>query len=380
MKTKINTAGRAVLICAAAVGLLWGLFAFWDVALDKQVAGWFQDRFFTDMGYAYWSNGGCIEVRILKWNQLKHFLLAAGLALAAVWALSIIIAVIVSGNRAERKTAKNIGRMLRQYFTQGENAEPFPPKYEEVADYAAVLKGQMNRKEEMLVAESTRKNDLIAYLAHDLKTPLTSVIGYLSLLKETPDMPREQQARYTDIALEKAMRLESLINEFFEITRYNLHEIVLEEERFDLGYMLMQMAEEFYPVLKPRGKSVTVRTAEDLLITADPDKLARVFNNILKNAVAYSYDNTEIEIHAQLQDDTVQVSVSNFGRTIPPQKLERIFEKFYRLDDARSAHTGGAGLGLAIAKDIVDAHGGSICVTSRNQVTTFTVVLPVHNT
>lgn len=380
MKTKINTVGRAVLICAAAVGLLWGLFAFLDVALDKQVAGWFQDRFFTDMGYAYWSNGGCVEVRILKWNQLKQFLLAAGLALAAVWALSIIIAVIVSGNRAEGKTAKNIGRMLRQYFTREENAEPFPPKYEEVADYAAVLKGQMNRKEEMLVAESTRKNDLIAYLAHDLKTPLTSVIGYLSLLKEAPDMPRKQQARYTDIALEKAMRLESLINEFFEITRYNLHEIVLEEEQFDLGYMLMQMAEEFYPVLKPRGKSVTVRTAEDLLITADPDKLARVFNNILKNAAAYSYDNTEIEIHTRLQNDTVQVSVSNFGRTIPPQKLERIFEKFYRLDDARSAHTGGAGLGLAIAKDIVDAHGGSICVTSRNQVTTFTVVLPVHNT
>ena len=380
MKTKINTVGRAVLICAAAVGLFWGLFAFLDVVLDKQVAGWFQDRFFTDMGYAYWSNGGCIEVRILKWNQLKHFLLAAGLALAAVWALSIIIAVIVFGNRAEGKTAKNIGRMLRQYFTQEENAEPFPPKYEEVADYAAVLKVQMNRKEEMLVAESTRKNDLIAYLAHDLKTPLTSVIGYLSLLKEAPDMPRKQEARYTNIALEKAMRLESLINEFFEITRYNLHEIILEEERFDLGYMLMQMAEEFYPVLEPRGKSVTICAAEDLLITADPDKLARVFNNILKNAAAYSYDNTEIEIHAQLQNDTVQVSVSNFGRTIPPQKLERIFEKFYRLDDARSAHTGGAGLGLAIAKDIVDAHGGSICVTSRNQVTTFTVVLPVHNT
>lgn len=294
MKTKINTAGKAALVSAAAVGLLWGLSAFLDVALDKQVAGWFQDRFFTDMGYAYWSNGGCIEVRILKWNQLKHFLLAAGLALAAVWALSIITAVIVSGNRAEGKTAKNIGRMLRQYFTQEENAEPFPPKYEEVADYAAVLKGQMNRKEEMLVAESTRKNDLIAYLAHDLKTPLTSVIGYLSLLKEAPDMPREQEARYTNIALEKAMRLESLINEFFEITRYNLHEIILEEEQFDLGYMLMQMAEEFYPVLEPRGKSVTIHPTEDLLITADPDKLARVFNNILKNAAAYSYDNTEI--------------------------------------------------------------------------------------
>ena len=176
------------------------------------------------------------------------------------------------------------------------------------------------------------------------------------------------------------MRLESLINEFFDITRYNLHEIMLEEETFDLGYMLMQMADEFYPVLEQHGKSITIHSEEDLPITADSAKLARVFNNILKNAVAYSYDNTEIEIHAQMQSNTIRVSISNFGKTIPKQKLDMIFEKFYRLDDARSTNTGGAGLGLAIAKEIVVAHGGTISVTSEKQVTTFTVELPVHNT
>lgn len=380
MKTKINITVKVLLFSAIVVVIFCGLFAFLDVVLDRQVADWFQDTFFTDMGNAYWSNGGRVEVHILKWNKLKDFLLVAGMVLAAVWAVSIMAVVIVSRIQTERKTAKNIGRMLRQYFTQEENTKIFPRKYEDVADYAATLKDQINHNEEMLVAESARKNDLIAYLAHDLKTPLTSVIGYISLLKEAPDMPVEQRAKYTNIALEKAMRLESLINEFFDITRYNLHEIMLEEETFDLGYMLMQMADEFYPVLEQHGKSITIHAEEDLPITADSAKLARVFNNILKNAVAYSYDNTEIEIHAQMQSNTIRVSISNFGKTIPKQKLDMIFEKFYRLDDARSTNTGGAGLGLAIAKEIVVAHGGTISVTSEKQVTTFTVELPVHNT
>lgn len=380
MKTKINITVKVLLFSAIVVVIFCGLFAFLDVVLDRQVADWFQDTFFTDMGNAYWSNGGRVEVHILKWNKLKDFLLVAGMVLAAVWAASIMAVVIVSRIQTERKTAKNIGRMLRQYFTQEENTKIFPRKYEDVADYAATLKDQINHNEEMLVAESARKNDLIAYLAHDLKTPLTSVIGYISLLKEAPDMPVEQRAKYTNIALEKAMRLESLINEFFDITRYNLHEIMLEEETFDLGYMLMQMADEFYPVLEQHGKSITIHSEEDLPITADSAKLARVFNNILKNAVAYSYDNTEIEIHAQMQSNTIRVSISNFGKTIPKQKLDMIFEKFYRLDDARSTNTGGAGLGLAIAKEIVVAHGGTISVTSEKQVTTFTVELPVHNT
>ena len=379
MKTKINITVKVLLFSAIVVVIFCGLFAFLDVALDRQVADWFQDTFFTDMGNAYWSNGGRVEVHILKWNKLKNFLLVTGMVLAAVWAVSIMAVVIVSRIQTERKTAKNIGRMLRQYFTQEENTKIFPPKYEDVADYAATLKDQINHNEEMLVAESARKNDLIAYLAHDLKTPLTSVIGYISLLKEAPDMPVEQRAKYTNIALEKALRLESLINEFFDITRYNLHEIMLEEEAFDLGYMLMQMADEFYPVLEQHGKSITIHAEEDIPIMADSAKLARVFNNILKNAVAYSYDNTEIEIHAQMQSNTIHVSISNFGKTIPKQKLDMIFEKFYRLDDARSTNTGGAGLGLAIAKEIVVAHGGTIFVTSEKQITTFTVELPVHN-
>lgn len=221
-----------------------------------------------------------------------------------------------------------------------------------------------------------RKNDLVIYLAHDIKTPLTSVIGYLSLLKEAPDMPAEQRAKYTGITLEKANRLEELINEFFEITRFNLSSIVLNKSKINLSLMLMQMADEFYPMLSPTGKKAEVHVPDGLTVTGDADKLARVFNNILKNAVAYSCENSVIDISAAMQGDHVVVTFINQGNPIPAQKLDTIFEKFFRLDSARSTNTGGAGLGLAIAKEIVTAHGGTISAESNIQHTVFTVKLP----
>jgi len=205
---------------------------------------------------------------------------------------------------------------------------------------------------------------------------LTSVIGYLSLLDEAHDMPPEQKAKYVGITLEKAYRLEQLINEFFEITRFNLQTIVLNKEKINLLFMLQQMADEFYPMLAPQEKQVSVNVPDGLTLWGDADKLARVFNNILKNAIAYSYENNVIDISATQQDKSIVITFTNQGNPIPREKLETIFEKFYRLDSARSTNTGGAGLGLAIAQEIVTAHDGSISVESNPENTTFTVKLP----
>ncbi len=221
-----------------------------------------------------------------------------------------------------------------------------------------------------------RKNDLVVYLAHDIRTPLTSVIGYLDLMKEAPDLPVEQRARYLSITLDKAYRLEQLINEFFEITRFNLHSIPLTRENIPLFFLLMQLAEEFYPILTPGGKSVHMDVPENLILPGDPDKLARVFNNILKNAAAYSFPGTVIEIRARKEADLIHITFTNQGPQIPKEQLDVIFEKFYRLDSARSSEKGGAGLGLAIAKEIVAAHHGMISAESDERGTTFSVVLP----
>lgn len=239
------------------------------------------------------------------------------------------------------------------------------------------VKSKLEKRAKDAKEAEQRKNDLVVYLAHDIKTPLTSVIGYLSLLDEASDMPIEQKEKYLKITLEKATRLEQLINEFFEITRFNLQSILLEKETINLNYMLMQIADEFYPLLAPNGKQTIVEVDNDLKIDADPNKLARVFNNILKNAIAYSYENSIIEICGTRKNEMAMITFTNTGKIIPSHKLEMIFEKFYRLDTSRTAQTGGAGLGLAIAKEIVHAHGGSISAESNDEKTVFTVTIPI---
>jgi len=222
-----------------------------------------------------------------------------------------------------------------------------------------------------------RKNDLVMYLAHDIKTPLTSIIGYLSLLDEISDMPEEQRMRYVHITLDKAYRLEKMINEFFEITRFNMQHIYLEKETIDLYYMLVQLTDELLPILSKNGNTTVLHADENLTINADPEKLARVFNNILKNAAAYSYPDSEILISAEQLEEQIRISFKNKGKTIPQEKLMSIFEKFYRLDEARTTNGGGTGLGLAIAKEIVSLHGGTITAESENNTVEFIVTLPV---
>ncbi len=239
----------------------------------------------------------------------------------------------------------------------------------------AVKQTLTKRALEVQLAEQ-RKNDLIMYLAHDIKTPLTSVIGYLSLLEEAPDMPTEQKAKYVHITLDKAYRLEKMINEFFEITRYNLQQIKIEKKEIDLYYMLVQLTDELTPILSAHGNTTILEADENLTVYGDSGTLARVFNNILKNAAAYSYPNTEILISAEEQNGNVVISFHNQGETIPQEKLASVFEKFYRIDEARASNTGGSGLGLAIAKEIVTLHGGNIHAKSQNNTVVFTVTLP----
>ena len=232
------------------------------------------------------------------------------------------------------------------------------------------------RKAETALAEQ-RKDELVMYLAHDIRTPLTSVIGYLNLLEEEPDMPAEQRVKRVHIALEKAYRLETMINEFFEITRYNSQQITLSKETIDLYYMLVQLSDELSPVFAPRGNTVALHLAEDMTVEADPEKLARVFSNILKNAASYSYPHTEITISAEKSEREVIIQFQNRGEDISGEALASLFDKFYRADKSRSSDTGGTGLGLAIAKEIVILHGGTISATSKNHVVTFTISLPL---
>ncbi len=184
--------------------------------------------------------------------------------------------------------------------------------------------------------------------------------------------------RYLSITLDKAERLEDLINEFFEITRFNLSNITLEYGQINLTRMLEQLIFEFQPMLLEKNLKCELDAPSDISIRCDADKLQRVLDNLLRNAVFYSYSGTTISVAAKLKEDKVFLSFTNEGNTIPAEKLERIFEQFYRLDTARGSGSGGAGLGLAIAKEIVELHQGTIAAHSEDGQICFEVTLPLY--
>ena len=252
-----------------------------------------------------------------------------------------------------------------------------PPEMVEVEKKLNHFKTESIKNEILARENEQKKDELIVYLAHDIKTPLTSMIGYLSLLSEIKDMPQEQRNRYIDIALDKSYRLEYLINELFDVARFNSEKIVLEKEEINLNLMLEQIADDFYPTLKEMNKKINFTSDEKTILYADPDKLNRVFNNLIKNAVNYSKENTDIDISILNKENQATVKITNKGKQIPKEKLDKIFEKFYRLDSSRTSKTGGSGLGLAIAKEIVELHGGRIYAESDMKETTFSVILPI---
>ncbi|GFI37160.1 HAMP domain-containing sensor histidine kinase [Lachnospiraceae bacterium 50-23] len=238
------------------------------------------------------------------------------------------------------------------------------------------IKATLKRQELDSIEGEKRKDDLVLFLAHDLKTPLTSIVAYLTMLDSHPEMASEEREKYIHIAHEKSIRLGELINEFFDITRYNLQNIELEPVEINLSLMLEQLADELYGVLQEKQLSCEVEVEENLEVSGDPDKLARVFDNILRNAIAYCYEGTKIQIHAGMKNDDIEIVFSNEGDKIPGTMLQTIFEKFYRVDGSRSSGTGGAGLGLAIAKEIAELHGGSVRAKSDDLKTQFIVILP----
>ena len=289
-----------------------------------------------------------------------------------------IVLFIIAYNTI-KKAQKNfidIYMQIEKVLIADDEIDPLPNELKDIEVRLKDIKYTVFRNEQVAREAEQRKNDLVVYLAHDLKTPLTSVIGYLSLLEECPELPEKMRAKYTSIALNKSYRLEQLINEFFDITRFNLQSVALENNRIDLSMMLNQMVEEFYPILAEKHLRPKLSIDPGIKMIGDADKLARVFDNLLRNAANYSYPNTTVYISAREEEDYVEIVFKNSGDKIPDQKLETIFEKFFRIDSSRSSSTGGAGLGLAIAKQIVELHGGVIKAHSDYEFTEFIVNLP----
>ena len=353
----------AVLIVGAALIVM--LLSFFDNSLDGVLSNWFTRNYMMKY-YDQTASTSYIEP---DWIAIKGLALRLSLAAFAIFVIAVAFVSRLRVN-AERRS---IGNAVGQFMLSDTPDGSLP---NEIAVPLSNAKVELMRSQRLLQEETARKNDLVMYLAHDLKTPLASVIGYLTLLHDEQQISPELRKKYLSITLDKAQRLEDLINEFFEITRFNLSTVALDYTSIDLVRLLEQLRFEFMPMLRKKSLTCTLCTPETLPVRCDAGKMQRVFDNLLRNAVLYSYPGTEIVINAQLEGENASVSVLNRGNTIPEEKLRRIFEQFYRLDAARSS-SGGAGLGLAIASNIVTLHGGSINARSVDETVEFAVMLPV---
>ena len=252
---------------------------------------------------------------------------------------------------------------------------------DEFADMAENLNNMVEELRQLMdkERESERtKNELITNVAHDLRTPLTSIIGYLELLSGPVKLNEEMQKKYLDITYKKSKRLQKLIEDLFGFTKLNYGKISMKVSKVDIVKLLSQMLEEFYPNFMEKNLAYELQSnVTAKVITADGNLLARLFDNLINNAIKYGSEGKKIIVKVDATDTVVTVSVTNFGYVIPKEELPLLFEKFYRVEHSRSVNTGGTGLGLAIAKNIVDMHGGTIGVTSDLNGTVFTVKLKV---
>ena len=257
-----------------------------------------------------------------------------------------------------------------------------PEKEVKLPNGLMILEGRLNNIRVDLINSQNeakeamqKKNDLIMYMAHDLKTPLTSIIGYLTLLTDEQEISKNVQEKYIKIALDKALRVEDLTNQFFDITRYNLQSMPITKQSIDLAFLLEQLVEESYPMLQEKQLECKLNKPKSILFMGDGDKLARAFGNLLKNAISYSYPNTTINIDVEEFEDKIEVIFKNKGDKIPEYRLEKIFEKFYRGEESRTSSTGGAGLGLAITKQIIELHDGKIFAKNDDEFIEFYIEL-----
>ena len=325
-------------------------------------ANWFFSQF-------TWYSGDLLY-EILKW--LKGYIFPI---LILVWMIGICVIFFIYWRKVLGfiSSVAEAGELMAR---DDDQLVKLPPELEQIERSMNEVKIKAAQNARAAREAEQRKNDLVVYLAHDLKTPLTSVIGYLTLLKDEPDISEELREKYLTISLDKAERLEDLINEFFEITRFNLSKLTLELSTVNLNRMLEQTAYEFKPVFLQKNLEYTLNFSGNIDIKCDVDKMERVFDNLLRNAVSYSFENTSIDIAAEKKENGIFISFTNKGNTIPAEKLERIFERFFRLDSSRASKSGGAGLGLAIAKEIVEAHKGKITAESFDDTIVFKIFLP----
>lgn len=264
------------------------------------------------------------------------------------------------------------GDLMEEIPVRGED------EFSEIAASINEMRQNLYETMESQKAVEKTKDELITNVAHDLRTPLTSILGYLDLLTQGDFLTEEQKQKYLGIVSSKAKQLETLVKDLFDYTRYDKNKVKIKKEILDLNLFVPQLVDEFYPSFMDHQLECRTDFYEGALnIEGNGELLARAIGNLISNAIKYGADGKLVEVHTGLKDKMAFVAIVNYGKIIPARDLDKIFDKFYRVENSRSLKTGGTGLGLAIAKNIVNLHEGEIWATSDESGTRFQIELPI---
>ncbi len=278
---------------------------------------------------------------------------------------------------------KDINRGVER-IREGDLDTNIPVKgYDEISDLAYSINNMRVELKQSIAKErelEKTKNELITNVAHDLRTPLTSMTGYLELIKGNRDIDDETREKYINIAYDKSKRLERLVTDLFDYTRFEKNKLQLSLVKLNITKFVEQLAEEFYPSIEEkRLELITSFPKTNLYIRGDGELLARALGNLLSNAIKYGADGKQIrmELLEDREHNHVIFRVTNYGRLIPQKDIGKIFEQFYRVDASRTST--GTGLGLAIAKNIIEMHKGRIEAKSDEEGTVFEVFFNMND-
>lgn len=225
------------------------------------------------------------------------------------------------------------------------------------------------------------QREFVANVSHELRTPLTSIRGATESILLNPDMPPEFREKFLTMTVDESERMMSIINDLLTLSRFDNDKTQWQISQFSIKDSLIHICEIMYTEAIAHGNTINLDIRDDICyMTGDKERIERVIINIISNAIKYTHKNGVIDIRAVSDGNDIKIHVRDNGVGIPESDLNRLFERFYRVEKSRTSDTGGTGLGLAIAKEIVEAHGGTISIKSRlNKGTIVTIVLPLKS-
>ncbi|ETU65125.1 sensor histidine kinase [Enterococcus faecalis] len=294
---------------------------------------------------------------ILLWGKLKSDILIFICLILIILVLTYIITGYFIEKNTKLNIEKNCIRIMKCYINHIDLSEE--DKREEFYEALTELSTKyliVNRYSNNYLI----KDEMIADFAHDIRTPLSSIIGFLTLIKNDNDMSEKSRDKYINTLLEKSYEVQSQLEDLFYISKYNFEHKNKSKKEENLKLFLDQISDELYPEYSNKGLIIDINVDDSIRIIANLEELAKALGNIITNAVKYTKEFSTIKIKAKITDGLLNIEISNKSEYISEKDLSRVFNRFYRVDQSRNPNIGGSGLGLAISKAIIENMGGTI--------------------